>query len=61
MAKYQDLKNKLDEIIAQLEREDIDIDEAVKLHGEGQKVIANLEKYLEKTKHTFEVVKKGKA
>lgn len=60
MSKYQDLKNKLDEIILQLEREDIDIDEALKLHGEGQKVVAELEKYLTKTKHKFEVIKKAK-
>lgn len=61
MAKYQDLKNKLDAIVEQLEQEDIDIDEAVKLHVEGQKVTNELEKYLTKTKHSFEVIKKGKA
>lgn len=57
---YLELKEKLDVIIEKLEREDIDIDEAVKLHGEGQKVVAELEKYLTKTKHKFEVIKKVK-
>lgn len=57
---YADLKIQLDEIIEQLEREDIDIDEAVKLHAQGQKIVAELETYLAKTKHKFEVIKKTK-
>lgn len=57
--RYKELKDKLDQIIEKLEQADVDIDEAVKLHAEGQKTVAELEKYLEKTKHKFEVIKKG--
>lgn len=60
MSKYQDLKGRLDDIIAKLQSEDLDIDEALKLHEQGQKVVAELEKYLDKTKHSFEVVKTKK-
>lgn len=57
---YQTLKHQLDEIIASLQDEQLDIDEAIKLHEQGQKVIVQLEKYLDKTKHRFEVIKPEK-
>lgn len=60
MSKYQDLKGQLDDIIAKLQDEDLDIDTAIKLHEQGQKVVAELEKYLDKTKHSFEVIKAKK-
>jgi len=43
---YRNLKLQLDEILARLQAEDIDIDEAIKLHGQGQKLIEQLEVYL---------------
>ncbi len=46
---YQELKSQLDEVLRQLQDENVDIDEAVKLHERGQKLIAELEKYLETT------------
>lgn len=43
---YVKEKAKLSEILANLEREDLDIDEAVQLYKKGQIIISNLEKYL---------------
>ena len=52
--KYQDLKQRLDEIIASLQDEELDIDAAIKLHTEGQKVIASLDAYLVAATADFE-------
>lgn len=54
---YQNLKIQLDDILSKLQSEGIDIDEAIKLHEQGQKLISELEKYLNKTRHKFEVIK----
>jgi exodeoxyribonuclease VII small subunit len=43
---YQELKQKLEGILGQLQHEDTDVDEALKLHKEGKEVLAQLEKYL---------------
>ena len=47
---YQDLKQQLDDILARLQDDELDIDEAMKLYRQGQKVVAALEAYLAKTK-----------
>jgi exodeoxyribonuclease VII small subunit len=43
---YQELKQQLDTILRQLQDEDTDIDEAISLHKEGQKVLKQLDSYL---------------
>ena len=43
---YRDLKAQLDEVLVKLQAEDIDIDEAIKLHDQGQELIKQLEVYL---------------
>lgn len=45
---YQELKMALDEILIKLQNEDADIDEAMKLHAEGQKILSLLDSYLSK-------------
>ncbi len=47
---YQTLKQQLDDILTQLQADELDVDEAMKLYQQGQKVVAELEKYLAKTK-----------
>ncbi len=46
---YQRLKSQLDNVLNRLQAEDVDIDEAVKLHEQGQQLVKQLEKYLEAT------------
>lgn len=46
---YKNLKSQLDDVLAQLQDESLDIDEAVILHEKGQKLIDQLEKYLDGT------------
>ena len=43
---YKDTKKKLDEIIEKMQDPSTDLDDALKLHEEGKKLIANLENYL---------------
>ncbi len=43
---YQQLKQELEQVLGQLQHEETDIDEAVKLHKQGQEVIKKLDQYL---------------
>lgn len=44
---YQSLKQQLDTILSQLQQDDVDLDEAVTLHKEGQKILLQLNDYLQ--------------
>lgn len=46
---YSSLKSQLDDLITQLQNPDVDIDEAIKLHGEATKIIKQLDTYLKDT------------
>lgn len=61
MKSYQELKQALDEILVRLQSGETDIDEAVKLHAEGQKILKQLDAYLQKIadKHELEIKKVG--
>lgn len=52
---YQELKQALDEILVKLQHPDTDIDEAMSLHAEGQKVLSRLDAYLQKIADTSEI------
>jgi exodeoxyribonuclease VII small subunit len=57
-ANYQELKQQLDDILAKLQDEEVDVDEAVKLYKQGQKVVTELEAYLTQTKQQLKLPKK---
>jgi exodeoxyribonuclease VII small subunit len=54
---YQEMKRELDDIIARLESDDVDVDEAAKLHEQGQKLAGQIEKYLQKVKSKIDISK----
>lgn len=54
---YQQMKDELDGIIARLESDEVDIDEAVKLHGQGKKLAEEIEKYLKKVRSSLDITK----
>jgi exodeoxyribonuclease VII small subunit len=54
---YQEMKDDLDSIIAKLESDEIDIDEAAKLYSQGQKLAGEIEKYLAKIKASLDITK----
>lgn len=43
---YKSLKAELDAVMAELQNEDLDVDEALKLYQRGQELIQKLEKHL---------------
>jgi exodeoxyribonuclease VII small subunit len=58
MAKsYQQLKSELDEIVAQLQSDKLDIDEAAKLYEKGLETITQLEKYLQTAENNITKVR----
>lgn len=52
---YQELKQSLDEILIKLQHPDTDIDEAMALHAEGQKILSRLDAYLKKIADSSEI------
>ena len=54
---YSQLKEQLDLVMAKLQDETIDIDKAIELYKEGQKLIEALEKYLKNAQNTIKKIK----
>jgi exodeoxyribonuclease VII small subunit len=48
---YETLKTELDTIMAELQREDLDVDEALKHYQRGLELIRQLEQYLVKAEN----------
>jgi len=48
---YQELSNRLDDILAKLQADDIDVDAAIELHKQGQAVVKELETLLTKAEN----------
>jgi exodeoxyribonuclease VII small subunit len=50
---YQELQAQLDEILARLQSDDVDVDTALKLYQEGQKLVKSLESRLTNAENTI--------
>lgn len=48
---YRDLQAELDGVLAELQSAELDIDKALDLYKQGQKLIAQLEDYLQNAKN----------
>ncbi len=60
MAKnYSELKNKLNQIIDKIQSPDTELDEAIKLHKEGETIVKELEAYLAQASQKIKSVKKA--
>ena len=58
MAKtYKQLQTELDEVLEELQSAELDIDKALDLYKRGQKLIAQLEDYLQNAKNEIERLK----
>lgn len=55
---YQLLKDQLDSIVSKLQEDDLDIDEAMKLHEQGMELVDELEKYLKTAENKITKAKK---
>lgn len=54
---YQELSAELDEVMARLQTEDIDIEEAVKAYGRGMTIVAELEQQLKNAENKVKKIK----
>lgn len=54
---YQTLSNELDDILANLQHPDVQVDEAIKLYEQGLKIIEQLELHLEQAQNKLTVLK----
>lgn len=57
IATYAELQSELDTILAKLQSEQADIDEAMKLYERGEKIIKQLEQHLAKAENTIKQIK----
>ena len=56
--KFENKMNRLEEIITNLDGEDVDLDESIKLYEEGLKLSKDLKKQLETFKEKIENINK---
>jgi len=54
---YQEIKLDLDAVIQNLQAEDIDVDKAIKLYSDGQKLIKEMDDYLKEAKNQINEIK----
>ncbi len=55
---YRELQTELDDVLSQLQSAELDIDKALELYKTGQKLIEQLEDYLQNAKNEIEQLKK---
>ncbi len=55
---YKELQAELDRVLADLQSADLDIDKALNLHKQGQKLVVELEKYLKTAENQVKELKK---
>lgn len=54
---YTELNQQLEEVLAKMQAEDIDVDEALKLHAQGQKLIKQLSDKLDLAENEIKKLK----
>ena len=55
---YKQLQEELDELLEQLQSAELDIDKALILHKEGERLVGELESYLKNAKNEVEHLKR---
>lgn len=56
-ASYEDLKQELDTILAELQRDDLGVDDALKHYQRGLELVEQLEQHLKKAENTINELK----
>ena len=54
---YKQLQTELDEVMSRIQVEDLDVEEAIKLYEQGEKLIAELEAYLKTAENKIKKLK----
>lgn len=55
---YRELQEQLDEVLAEMQSAELDIDRASELYAKGQKLLSELENYLQTAKNEIVHLKK---
>lgn len=55
---YSELKTRLEKIIDSLQSSEVELDEAIKLHEEGQKILKKIDEYLADMEAKIKDIKK---
>lgn len=55
---YRQLQSELDSVLSELQSPDLDIDKALELHKQGQKLVAELDQYLKNAENEITELKK---
>lgn len=56
---YKELQSELDEVLSELQSAELDIDKALDLYKQGQKLVESLEKYLKTAKNEVKRLSKN--
>ena len=56
---YQTLKAELDTVLSELQREDLDVDQALKHYQQGLELVKQLESYLQAAENQVKQLKAG--
>lgn len=51
---YQDLKQELEQVLDELQREETDLDKATQLHTKAQELVKQLEAYIEEVEKSLQ-------
>jgi exodeoxyribonuclease VII small subunit len=54
---FRELSDQLDAVLQQLQTDEVDVDEALKLHQQGTKLLEQLEKRLTSAEHQVTTIK----
>jgi len=54
---FRELSDQLDAVLQQLQTDEVDVDEALKLHKQGTKLLEQLEKRLTSAEHQVTTIK----
>lgn len=57
---FRELSDRLETVLVQLQSDDVDVDEALKLHEQGTELLNQLEKRLASAEHTVKKLKSTK-
>ena len=54
---YSELKSALEDVLAWFEQDEVDVDKAIEKHAEAEKLIAELQAYLDATEQKVKKIK----
>ncbi len=57
---YSELQSQLDDVLSEMQNAELDIDKAISLHKQGEKLIAELENHLKEVENKIHTIRETK-